>query len=83
MHTLTISNVAKGNHMPLSREDESQSNLGDATPQTDKTSGDIETHAAGTDLNRVQGPIQVCLNSRFSCVRAHIHTPCNRVRLPP
>ena len=82
MHTATIANIAKGSHAPLSREDESQANSRDATPQTDNTSGNIGTHAVGTDLNQVQDPIQVCPNSKFSCVRAHIHSPCNRVRLP-
>ena len=82
VHTATIANIAKSSHALLSREDESQANSRDATPQRDNTSGDIGTHAVGTDLNQVQDPIQVCPNSKFSCVRAHIHSPCNRVRLP-
>ena len=41
--------MANGNQVPLS-EDESQANPGDATPQADNISGDIETHVVGTDL---------------------------------
>ena len=80
VHTVTVPKVDNGNHAPLPHEDESQANPGDVA-QTEDTSSDIEMRVVGPDRNRVQDPMQVCPNSTFSCVRAYIQTPCNRVRL--
>ena len=70
VHITTISTVGKGNHAPLSRQDESQANPGDAAPQTKNTSGGRRRNAC---CWVIEPNVLLC---------ACIHTPHNRVRFP-